>query len=193
MNTAYEATGYTFNLIDTDFTTNDAWAAAAYGSPDEAAMKRALKQGTYADLNLYFLSDLGGGLLGFCYFPQPAPTADDLALDGCVHLADSLPAGAAANYDLGITAVHEVGHWFGLFHVFQGEACAGDGDFVADTPAQRAPTSGCPAQSDTCPDAPGLDSIHNFMDYSYDECLYEFTDDQVTRLQSVYSQYRAGK
>ena len=99
---------------------------------------------------------------------------------------------AATNYDLGITAVHEVGHWFGLFHVFQGSSCEGDGDFIADTPAQRAPTNGCPAQSDTCPNQPGLDSIHNFMDYSYDECLYEFTDDQVMRLKSIYSQYRAG-
>lgn len=193
MNSAYEATGYSFNLVDTDFTTNDDWAAAEYQSSAEAEMKRNLKQGSYADLNLYFLSDLGGGLLGFCYFPQADPTAEDLALDGCVNLADSLPGGAATNYDLGITAVHETGHWFGLFHVFQGESCSGDGDFIADTPAQSQATSGCPAQSDTCPNSPGLDSIHNFMDYSYDECLYEFTDDQVTRLQSIYSQYRAGK
>lgn len=193
MNTAYEVTGYSFNLVDTDFTTNDEWAAAEYGSNTEAEMKKALKQGSYADLNLYFLSDLGGGLLGFCYFPQEEPTSEDIALDGCVNLADSLPGGAATNYDLGITAVHETGHWFGLFHVFQGESCTGDGDFIADTPAQKIATSGCPAQQDSCPNQQGLDSIHNFMDYSYDECLYEFTDDQVTRLKSVYSQYRAGK
>lgn len=193
MNTAYESTGYSFNLVDTDFTTNDDWAAAEYGSDTETEMKAALKQGSYADLNLYLLSDLGGGLLGFCYFPQADPTADDLALDGCVCLADSMPGGSATNYDLGITAVHEVGHWFGLFHVFQGEACTGDGDFIADTPAQKAPTSGCPASSDTCPNQAGLDSIHNYMDYSYDDCLTEFTDDQLTRLKSIYSQYRAGK
>lgn len=193
MNTAYEPTGYSFNLVDTDFTTNNEWAAAEYGSNTEAEMKRALKQGSYADLNLYFLSDLGGGLLGFCYFPQEDPTAEDIALDGCVNLADSMPGGSASNYDLGITAAHETGHWFGLFHVFQGDSCTGEGDYIADTPVQKTATSGCPAQKDSCPDQPGLDSIHNYMDYSYDECLYEFTDDQITRLQSIYSQYRAGK
>lgn len=193
INDAYSSTGYSFNLVGTDFTSNDQWAAAEYGSNEEAAMKRALKQGSYSDLNLYFLSDLGGGLLGFCYFPQDNPTAEDIALDGCVSLADSLPGGSATNYDLGITAVHEIGHWFGLFHVFQGDSCTGDGDFIADTPAQRAATSGCPASSDTCPNQPGTDSIHNFMDYSYDVCLYEFSNDQITRLQSIYSQYRAGQ
>ena len=77
--------------------------------------------------------------------------------------------------DKGLTAVHEVGHWFGLFHVFQQDSlglghsniCEGNGDFVADTPPQLSPTWGCPAYKDTCIGGGG-DSIHNYMDYSDD-------------------------
>ena len=57
---------------------------------------------------------------------------------------------------------------FGLFHVFQGQACSGAGDMVDDTPIQSIATSGCPASQDSCPADPGEDNIHNYMDYSYD-------------------------
>ncbi len=83
--------------------------------------------------------------------------------------------------------------WLALFHVFQGNSCSGKGDYVSDTPAQRAPTEGCPAQSDSCPGEPGLDSIHNFMDYSYDACLDSFTQKQNQRMFSIFDQFRAGE
>lgn len=91
MNTAYGPSGFSFNLLDTDFTVNDEWAAAGQGTQAELDMKSELHQGSYADLNLYFLSDLGGGLLGFCYFPEENPTSEELTLDGCVNLAASMP------------------------------------------------------------------------------------------------------
>ncbi|KXT18018.1 hypothetical protein AC579_9605 [Pseudocercospora musae] len=193
MNDAYAPLGISFNTVDIDITVNNAWAAAGQGSSAELAMKSALRQGSYADLNLYFTSDLGGGLLGFCYFPESSPTSNDVTLDGCMNLAGSLPGGDATNYDLGLTAVHETGHWFGLYHVFQGQSCSGPGDYVSDTPTQRIATSGCPASQDSCPNATGVDSIHNYMDYSYDECMYEFTSGQSQRANAIYSQYRAGK
>lgn len=160
-------------------------------------MKTALRQGTYADLNLYFLSDLGGGLLGFCYFPDTVSgdKTDPLVIqDGCVNLAGSLPNGPVRNYNLGGTAVHEVGHWFGLFHVFQGSSCEGPGDSVFDTPRQLTPTSGCPEKKDTCAAKGiqylGLDSIHNYMDYSYDICYTEFTWGQKRRMFKMFNEYR---
>ncbi len=61
-----------------DITANDEWAAAGQGSQAELAMKQSLHKGTYENLNLYFLSDLGGGLLGFCYFPTNKPTENEL-------------------------------------------------------------------------------------------------------------------
>ncbi|KAI5359025.1 Putative peptidase M43, pregnancy-associated plasma-A [Septoria linicola] len=165
MNDAYSSFGISFNTQAIDITVNNAWAAAGQGSSAERQMKQNLRQGSYADLNLYFLSDLGGGLLGFCYFPLARPTSSDRILDGCINLAGSLPGGDATNYDEGYTAVHESGHWFGLYHVFQGQSCTGSGDQVSDTPIQRNATRGCPASQDSCPNAAGVDSINNYMDF----------------------------
>ena len=61
---------------------------------------------------------------------------------------------------------------------------------MADTPAQSGPTTGCPEGQDTCP-APGLDPIHNYMDYSYDTCYTMFTAGQTSRMQTMFSAYRA--
>ena len=83
--------------------------------------------------------------------------------------------------------------WLGLFHVFQGSSCTGPGDYISDTPAQLSPTQGCPASADTCPDQPGQDNIHNYMDYSYDECLDSFTRQQGQRMFTLFDQLRAGK
>ena len=157
MNQAYASQNVAFTLLDTDVTVNDNWAKFN----DEIGMKSQLRKGSYNDLNVYFLSDLSGGLLGQCTFPTSDASA--LTEDGCVVLLGSLPGGEVPNYNLGFTAVHEIGHWLGLFHVFQGQSCSGNGDSVDDTPIQSTATSGCPKNKDSCPNAPGLDSIQNFM------------------------------
>ncbi len=165
MNQGYAPMNISFNLVETTTTVNAEWAAGN----DDLGMKTALRKGSYDDLNMYFLSDLGDGLLGFCYFPTNATEGtQEFTLDGCVVLSTSVPGGTAVPFDLGLTAVHEIGHWFGLFHVFQGQTCSGQGDFIADTPLQSTPTSGCPTGKDSCPNAPGSDSVANFMDYSDD-------------------------
>ena len=190
MNNAYGSNGITFNLKGSDFTVNNQWATGNY----DAQMGAALRKGTYASLNVYFLSDLSGGLLGICEFPTTAPAGSNaFNIDGCDVLADSLPGGSATGYNLGGTAAHEVGHWFGLFHVFQGQSCSGTGDSVADTPLQRTATSGCPTTKDSCPNSSGVDSIHNYMDYSTDACYQSFTPNQVSRIFAFWDQYRAGK
>lgn len=146
---------------------NDEWAA---GSLDYE-MKSSLRKGTYADLNLYFLTNIGGGVLGYCQFPGNFDAADKaFSTDGCSVLADTIPGGEITYFNRGGSAVHEVGHWFGLMHVFQGGSCTGDGDSVDDTPQQKSATIDCPTYyiKDTCPDSPGEDNIHNFMDYSMD-------------------------
>lgn len=82
-----------------------------------------------------------------------------------------MPGGGVEGYEMGKTAVHEVGHWMGLLHTFQDETCVvGDhGDYVDDTKQEGVSTEGCPVGKDSCPGVEGVDPIHNFMDYSEDE------------------------
>lgn len=128
-------------------------------------MKRTLRRGNYRDINMYFVDSIVRGI-GYCYFPLDAPRGSvAFYKDGCTNVASTVPGGEAP-YDLGKTAVHEAGHWFGLFHTFQGDNCNGLGDGIADTPSQSSPTAGCPTGRDSCPAQPGLDPIHNYMDYS---------------------------
>lgn len=165
MNRDYNPHGISFNLISSDYTVNGTWATGDL----DYDMKSSLRKGTYANLNLYLLTDIPNGVLGYCQFPGTFNATDEaFATDGCSILAETAPGGQILYYNEGGSAVHEVGHWFGLLHVFQGYGCTGDGDSVDDTPQQKTASQGCPDTKDSCPNNIGVDSIHNFMDYSYD-------------------------
>ncbi|KXH35578.1 metalloprotease [Colletotrichum salicis] len=185
MNSNFAPHGIQFNLVETTRTINSAWAS--YSS--QTAMKTALRKGDYGSLNLYFLKSVGGAF-GICTFPTTASAGSSAFIaDGCTILSSTVPGGSETNFNLGKTATHEIGHWFGLYHTFQG-GCNG-GDSVADTPAQASSSSGCPTGRDSCPSIAGLDPIHNYMDYSYDSCYEEFTAGQQTRMLSFWNNYRA--
>ncbi|KAI4602390.1 hypothetical protein KJ359_009633 [Pestalotiopsis sp. 9143b] len=183
MNTAYAPHGISFVDAGRDWTVNSVWARDGA----ETAMKTALRKGTYADVNIYFVSDLDA--FGYCYLPQTVSSNAILVQDGCTILASTVPGGAETDYNYGYTVVHEVGHWFGLYHTFQG-GCGTVGDSVADTPPEKTAASGCPATRDTCTGG-GVDPIHNYMDYSDDTCYTEFTAGQQTRMYNQFNAYRA--
>ncbi len=190
LNDAYASTGWSFSHVSTDRTTNSAWFNGCYGT-SETAMKGALRQGSADDLNLY-LCNPGSGLLGWATFPSAYASAP--MNDGVVLLYSSLPGGTAAPYNEGDTGTHEVGHWMGLYHTFQG-GCTTSGDYVSDTAAERSAAFGCPAGRDSCTGNryPGVDPITNFMDYTDDSCMFEFSAGQDARMDAMFSTYRYGK
>lgn len=190
LNNAYSTRGTTFNLIETTRTTNTKWFNSRQGSRDEQMMKRSLRRGTADDLNIYSNNAGGGGLLGWATFPTSY--ASNPSYDGVVILYSSVPGGTEVPYNEGDTGTHEVGHWMGLYHTFNG-GCTGAGDQVSDTPAEYSPAYGCPAGRDSCPSATGLDPITNFMDYTDDYCMFEFTTGQTVRMDDMFALYRYNK
>ncbi|GAX28675.1 hypothetical protein FisN_33Hh050 [Fistulifera solaris] len=156
-------------------------------SIDEAPMKDALHLGDRRVLNAYFV-DFPNGSLGYATFPFN----DNGKLDGVVVGFDTLP-GDGGRFGEGDTLVHEVGHWLGLPHTFSGGCFASDG--VLDTAKTRDPYNGCTPQlsrPDSCPTSTGADPIFNFMDYSDDVCMYEFTTGQKETMLAMWEFYRLG-
>ncbi|KAL2884672.1 Extracellular metalloprotease [Ceratocystis lukuohia] len=187
LNDDYKGAGFIFDLQDIDYTINETWAR----DRSEMDMKRSLRRGTYGDLNLYFQPYVSG-YLGYSYFPERNVTkrSQEWYRDGCTILAGTVPGGWEGAYSGGRTVTHEVGHWMGLYHTFEG-GCTGDGDFINDTPAELEPAYECASERNSCPGREGTDPIHNFMDYVSDSCMESFTDGQKARMQSYYSRYRA--
>ena len=202
LNQEYAVYGFQFELApgvrgnaNPDYTDNAAWYR-----DDEAAFKTALKEGSGDDLNLYINN--GGGYLGYAYLPAIVGTPQDV-LDGVVLAWGTLPGADQPGisdipgyvYNLGDTGTHEVGHYLGLLHTFDG-SCSKTGDTVADTAAERSPDFDCTVGRNSCKDGSGpisLDPIHNFMDYSDDVCLFEFTGGQAERMNIQWALYRQGR
>ena len=189
--TAASNTSFRFIKASVTYTQDDTWYAAGPGSAGQTAMKNSLHTGTADDLNFY--TNSGGGYLGWATFPNEYAGAP--SQDGVVCYWASLPGSTYVPYNEGDTGTHEVGHWLGLYHTFQG-GCTSPNDGVADTPLERTSFFGCPGNKapDTCkgPNSPGVDPIENFMDYTDDPCMYKFSLGQSDRADTMWSTYRAG-
>ena len=184
------ATGFAFDLAGVTRTTNETWfSQAAFDFSLELSLKKQLRRGGPETLNIYTID--GGPWLGWAYFPPIVndPTYRDL--DGVVLDWRTLPGGSFAIYSEGDTLPHEAGHWLALYHTFDG-GCKFTGDYVDDTPAEFGPAFNCPVGRDSCsqPNRPGLDPITNFMDYTQDSCMYEFTNGQAIRMNDAWAAFR---
>ena len=180
-------TPFRFVLDSVTRTTNAAWFNnLAMGGANETAMKIALRTGTAKTLNIYSVKP-SAGLLGWATFPSSY--AGNPKRDGVVIHFQSLPGGSLAPYNLGDTATHEVGHWIGLYHTFQG-GCGAANDSVADTPAEAGPFFGTPPPYPNTCAAAGRDPIENFMDYTDDISMFQFTNGQSSRMDAQAIAFR---
>jgi hypothetical protein len=172
-------TGFSFTLAGIDRYNNNQW----HNDRQSESYRSQTRLGGANALNIWLVDF---DYLGIATFPWDYSSDPDI--DGIRVQYSSLPGGSATNYNLGETATHEAGHWFGLYHTFPG-GCTPTNDEVSDTPAQSSSTSGCPAGRDSC-SLPGLDPIHNYMDYSYDSCYTNFTSGQSSRMDQMWTAYR---
>jgi len=119
-------------------------------------------------------------LLGYAQFPNGGrPETDGVVID---YRAMGKMGTAAAPFDLGRTATHEVGHWLNLFHIWGDGGCDID-DKVADTPLSDAENLGCAIGHVSCGT---VDMVQNYMDYSDDLCMNLFTQGQKNRMRSMF-------
>lgn len=182
---AYSGHGYRFRLASIRRYDNRRFARRCARPRVERRFKRRNAVDPARTLNVYTCRP-ARELLGWAYLPGDFPERHPM--HGVVIHHGTLPGGGAAPFDEGDTLTHEVGHYLGLFHTFAGR-CR-DRDRVADTPAERRPGYGCPVGRDSCPNAPGLDPIHNYMDYGDDSCIDEFTVGQENRMDDQVARFR---
>jgi hypothetical protein len=129
-------------------------------------------------LNIWLVELAGGS--GYASVPGSAPATDGVV----IHHNAFGTINTTAPFNLGRTAVHEVGHWLGLRHIWGDAECGDDG--VGDTPQQGFFTKGCPSGfRSSCNNGTLGDMYMNFMDYTDDACMNLFTAGQRSRMRQL--------
>ncbi|KAG6855676.1 hypothetical protein H0H87_012251 [Tephrocybe sp. NHM501043] len=189
LQSAFIDLGVRWNVLFTTHTINADWYSQVLYSDNDNAMKAMFNsRSSSRGLHIYTVGSINrtdSGIRG----TSPEAYQSDPTLDGIVITAGTLPGGSDSDYNQGKILVHEVGHWFGLAHTFAG-GCSEPNDGVLDTPQELYP--GFCVEKNSCPDSPGDDPIHNYMDYGYDYCLEGFTPGQIAKMNRKRALYRSG-
>ncbi|KAK8172567.1 hypothetical protein BKA80DRAFT_263269 [Phyllosticta citrichinensis] len=171
-------------------------------------MIKNLRIGTFHTLNVFFLEQIWDGgdddTLGLTQLPEPDVQwgSDVLERDGVMLSIETLPGHSLASdeaYNLGKSLLHEVGHWFGLMHIFH-NGCDPDfefgGDKVKDTSPQPSSSEECFDEGTTiqsCPDGFPRSHTGNLMDYQDDRCTWGLTPGQIKRMHLTWKLHRVGR
>ena len=180
-------TSIQFELAAVNYVESDEWFTDA-GSNSPSEFKDTLAVSPEQYINVYTNDAGGGGVLGYATLPHGSAGT---SRDGVVMLHNTI--GGRNNgygaFNQGRTLVHEVGHYLGLFHTFDGGVCSNTyttQDLIVDTPPQNEPDFGT-SPSTNC----GVTSaIENFMNYSNDSAMYTFTAEQTNRMICSQTSYR---
>jgi hypothetical protein len=185
LNAAFAGHGIQFTLAGTTLSKNNNW----YN--DTGTYYNTLARDVLNNLNIY--TNSASGNLGYAYVPSGGGVVGN-KWDRVViyYRAFGDPGTYGAPYDEGDTTVHEVGHYLGLYHTFQGgcaaaSGCSNNGDLICDTPPEGSAHFSPCVDPATCGDP---DPIHNFMDYSDDNCMFEFTPNQQNRMRCTIANFR---
>ena len=138
-------------------------------------------------LNIW-VCNLSESLLGYAQFPGGPAATDGVVI---LYSAFGTNGAAAAPFDLGRTATHEIGHWLNLRHIWGDRNDCGGTDFVPDTPNQQLPNTGKPTFPHvTCNNGPNGDMFMNYMDYVDDDTMFMFTPAQIVRMNATLADTR---
>ncbi len=173
-----------FTLAGVTRTNNDSW------HNDQGTYYNSLAWDPTEFLNIY--ANTASGALGYAYVPSGGGVVGNLWDRVVVYWTTiGRPAPYGPPYHLGRTATHEVGHYLGLYHTFDGGCtsplgCYNNGDLICDTEPEQGPNFS-PCTRSTCGDP---DPTHNYMDYSDDVCMDNFTLDQTHRMRCTLENFR---
>ncbi|PQK18064.1 hypothetical protein BB8028_0010g00530 [Beauveria bassiana] len=173
LNTGFQPANFSFIVQDIEWVSGKEFTSFPY--PRGASYYH---KGDKSSLNIYFvkhISDQVDLILG-----GESSTPDLLEgyakEDGVRIAAGTVPGGSFEAFSGGLTTVHEVGHWIGLAHTFEG-GCDGEGDFIDDTPASANASRGCQTGRNSCPG----DSA----------CRTGLTRGQIDRMHGLWKKYRS--
>jgi hypothetical protein len=174
-----------FRIKEIKYIENSEWY---YGcSKNENAIISENKGSSDKYVSIYTCHD--SSYLGFAYYPWS--WGEGHSRQVIFSSPHTFPGGKLSSYNMGLTVVHEMGHFLGLRHTFsRSSSCTWGDDGIADTPHEKTPSYGCDLKRDTCPDKEGKDPVWSYMDYSIDSCLDRFSPDQTTYMVNAVSKYR---
>ena len=191
LNSVYNEFGYSFYINSIDSAVNAGWYYATDSHKYETdpwdnddqflAMTQAMTVDVLNSINYFWTG--ASMTAGLGVYPWSFSEEDSRHGIYCAYY--TIPGGSYP-FTEGYTGVHEVGHYFGLYHTFE-NGCSNPGDSVDDTPYQSDANTGCPSAPYSCG---SNDDVGNYMDYMDDVCMTHFTTGQQDRIQWALGTYR---